>query len=228
MFSLSEVVKSIDHTLLKPNSTEKDFLLLCREAKELGVKAVCVLPYYVPFCVQQLQDSSVVVATVLGFPLGADSPGLKAIEAQKVFSDGATEVDMVINIGALKDGKISDVFEDIQQVVKVAQSFPDKETKVKVIIECCLLTNEEKELACDLAVKAGAHYVKTSTGFNGGGATVEDIMLMTKAVGNKAKVKASGGIRFWKQAEELLLAGASRIGTSSGKIIVAQYQECNK
>ena len=223
MFSLKEVVQSIDHTLLTPDSTQKDFLQLCSEAKELGVKAVCVLPYVVPFCVQQLQDSVVVVATVIGFPLGANSVGIKALEAQKAFIDGATEVDMVLNIGALKDRRISDVFTDIEQVVKVAQTFSGK--FVKVIIETGLLTAEEKRMACELAVKAGVDFVKTSTGFNRGGATVDDVRLMAETVGEKAKIKASGGIRTWAQAEKLLLAGASRLGTSSGKNIVTQYLE---
>jgi len=223
LFSLNDVVQSIDHTLLKPDAPEKDYLQLCGEAKELGVKAVCVLPYYVSFCRQQLQESAVEVATVVGFPLGANTPGLKAWEAQKAFSEGAAEVDMVINLGALKDRKTAVVLADIQQVVKVAESFSEKKL-VKVIIETGLLTDEEKILACELAVKAGAHFVKTSTGFNGGGATVEDVRLMVKTVGNRAKVKASGGIRSWTQAEELLLAGASRLGTSNGRKIITEYQ----
>jgi deoxyribose-phosphate aldolase len=226
LYSLKEVVQKIDHTLLKPNSTEKEYLQLCREAKELGFKAVCVLPYYVPFCVEQLKNSSVVVATVVGFPLGANQQGVKAFEADKAFTNGATEVDMVINIGALKDGKIKDVFLDIQQVVDVAKTFSDK--LIKVIIETGLLTGEEKRLACQLAVEAGADFVKTSTGFNSGGATVDDVLLMVSTVGKKAKVKAAGGIRTWAQAKKLLSAGASRLGTSSGKNIVAQYQEENK
>ena len=223
MFSLKEVVQSIDHTLLKPDSTHHDFLHLCCEAKELGVKAVCVLPYVVHFCVQQLQDSSVVVATVIGFPLGANSSGIKALEAQRAFTDGATEVDMVLNIGALKDRRISEVFTEIEEVVKVAQTFSGK--LVKVIIETGLLTAEEKRIACELAVKAGANFVKTSTGFNSGGATVDDVRLMAEAVREKAKIKASGGIKTWAQAEKLLLAGASRLGTSSGKNIITEYIE---
>ncbi len=223
MFSLKELIQSIDHTLLKPDATQKDFFHLCCEAKELGLKAVCVLPYVVPFCVQQLQASSVVVATVVGFPLGANSWGIKALEAQRAFTDGAAEVDMVLNIGALKDRRISDVFTEIEEVVKVAHTFSGK--VVKVIIETALLTAEEKRIACELAVKAGADFVKTSTGFNCGGATVDDVRLMVETVGEKAKVKAAGGIRTWAQAEKLLLAGASRLGTSSGKNIVTQYLE---
>jgi deoxyribose-phosphate aldolase len=226
LFSLKDVVQSIDQTLLKPASTEKDYLQLCAEAKQLGFKAICVLPYYVPFCVEQLKNSPVVVATVVGFPLGANSREVKAFEAEQAFAAGAAEVDMVINLGALKDRKIQDVFLEIQQVVDVAQTFAEK--LVKVIIETGLLTAEEKRLACELAVKAGAHFVKTSTGFNGGGATVEDVLLMAAIVGKKAKVKAAGAIRTWTQAEELLRAGASRLGTSSGKSIVAQYQEADQ
>ncbi|MGI6588817.1 MAG: deoxyribose-phosphate aldolase [Peptococcia bacterium] len=226
MFRLEEVVQKIDHTLLKPNATEKEYWQLCQEAKELGFKAVCVLPYYVPFCVAQLKNSSVVVATVVGFPLGANQQGVKSFEAEKAFADGATEVDMVINIGALKDGKLKDVFLDMQQVVDVAKTFTNK--LVKVIIETGLLTVEEKRLACQLAVEAGADFVKTSTGFNGGGAMVDDVLLMASVVGEKAKVKAAGGIRTWAQAEKLLRAGASRLGTSSGKNIVVQYQGKNK
>jgi len=223
LFSLEEVVQSIDHTLLKPDSTQKDFLQLCSEAKELGVKAVCVLPYVVPFCKQQLQNTSVVVATVIGFPLGANTLETKAFEAQKAFSDGATEVDMVLNIGALKDRRLADVFADIEQIVKVAHTFSNK--LVKVIIETGLLTVEEKRIACELVMKAGADFVKTSTGFNHGGATVDDVRLLAETVGEKVKIKASGGIKTWAQAEKLLLAGASRLGTSNGKNIVNQYLE---
>jgi len=223
VLTLQEVVQSIDHTLLNPVATEQDFRNLCREAKELGFKAVCVLPCYVPFCAEQLQDSAVVVATVIGFPLGANSSKVKAVEARQAFLDGAVEVDMVIKMGALKDHKLNDVYEDIRQVVDVARSFAERKL-VKVIIETGLLTDEEKRWACEMAVKAGADFVKTSTGFNGGGATVEDVRLMAAVVGKEAQVKASGGIRTWEQAEKLLQAGASRLGTSSGEKIVKQYQ----
>ncbi|MDD2432143.1 MAG: deoxyribose-phosphate aldolase [Clostridia bacterium] len=226
MFSLKEVVQKIDHTLLKANATEKEYVQLCCEAKEYGFKAVCVLPYYVPFCVEQLKDSSVVVATVVGFPLGANRFEVKAFEAEKAFADGATEVDMVLSLGALKDGKLKEVLLDIQQVVEVAQTFTNR--LVKVIIETGLLTVAEKRLACQLAVEAGADFVKTSTGFNSEGATLEDVSLIVSTVGKKAKVKAAGGIRTWTQAEMLLRAGASRLGTSRGKDIVTQYQEENQ
>jgi deoxyribose-phosphate aldolase len=226
LFSLREVAQKIDHTLLKANATEKEYVQLCCEAKGYRFKAVCVLPYYVPFCVEQLKDSAVVVATVVGFPLGANSFEVKAFEAEKAFLAGATEVDMVLNLGALKDGKIKDVLLDIQQVVEVAKTFTNR--LVKVIIETGLLTVTEKRLACQLAVEAGADFVKTSTGFNSGGATVDDVLFMVSTVGKKAKVKAAGGIRTWTQAEKLLRAGANRLGTSRGKDIMIQYQEESK
>lgn len=223
MFTLQEIVRSIDHTLLKPVAGEEDYRRLCREAIEYGFKAVCVLPYYVPFCVAQLRNTAVAVATVIGFPLGANASEVKAYEAEKAFRDGAAEVDVVMQLGALKEQRYHDVLEDLQQVVKVAHAFQEQKI-VKVIIETGLLTVEEKKVACELVVKAGADFVKTSTGFNGGGATVEDVSLMADIVGDKALVKASGGIRTWEQAEKFLLAGASRLGTSSGVQIVQEYK----
>lgn len=227
MFTLQEVIQSIDHTLLNPVAMEKDYVHLCRQAKEIGLKAVCVLPCFVPFCVAQLENSAVSVATVIGFPLGANASEVKAFEADRAFRAGAAEVDMVIQLGALKEHRYNDVYDDLQQVVKVARTFPERKI-VKVIIETGLLTEEEKKVACELVLKAEADYVKTSTGFNGGGATVEDVRLLSAVVGNKAKVKASGGIRTWEQAEKLLLAGASRLGTSSGVKIIQEYQESVK
>ncbi|MDD2402773.1 MAG: deoxyribose-phosphate aldolase [Clostridia bacterium] len=223
MYSLLEVLQSIDNTLLKPDLKDKDYIKFCEESKEQGFKAVCVLPYYVPLCVEQLKNSCVSVVTVIGFPLGANSSEVKAFETKKAFIDGAVEVDMVINIGALKDKKTNVVYDEIKKVVDVAGTFSNK--LVKVIIETSLLTDEEKILACKIAVEAGVDFVKTSTGFNGAGATVEDIKLINSVVREKAKVKASGGIRTWEKAEKLLLAGANRIGTSKGKLIIDQYKE---
>lgn len=218
MFSLQEVAQSIDHTLLKPDSTEKQVIELCREARDFGFKAVCVLPCYVSVAVNTLKESGIAVATVIGFPLGAHLPEVKAYEAKLAFSQGAAEVDMVINVGALKEKKMSYIYDDIRAVVSEARAYPGK--VVKVIIETALLSREEKLLACQAAVEAGADFVKTSTGFGGGGATVEDVQLMAEAVGGKAKVKASGGIRTWEQAQALMKAGARRLGTSSGPAIL--------
>lgn len=224
VFTLQEVVQSIDHTLLNPAATEKDYRLLCGQAVKRAFKAVCVLPCYVPFCVQQLQNSPVLVATVVGFPLGANRAKIKVWEAQQAFADGAAEIDVVINIGALKDGHFNVVAEELQQLVQVARAFSERKI-VKVIIETGLLTEPEKRKAGELAVEAGADFVKTSTGFNGGGATVEDVRLLAAVCGDQARVKASGGIRTWEQAEKLLLAGACRLGTSSGEKIVREYLE---
>jgi len=222
MYTLQELVQSIDHTLLKPVATEEDYRRLCREAIEYGFKAVCVLPFYVPFCVEQLRNTAVAVATVIGFPLGANASMVKAYEAEKAFRDGAAEVDVVMQLGALKEQRYDEVLADLQQVVKVARAFCERKM-VKVIIETGLLTAEEKKMACTIAVQAGADFVKTSTGFNGGGATVEDVRLLAEITGGRARVKASGGIRTWEQAEKLLLAGASRLGTSSGVQIVQEF-----
>lgn len=216
-----EIAKYIDHTILKPEAREEDILELCREAKENKFSAVCVNPYYVSVAAKFLTGTGVKVATVVGFPLGVTTKETKAYEAEQAFQAGAREVDMVINIGALKSGAYETVKEDILAVVNVAKNQVPKRT-VKVIIETCLLTNPEKEKACQLALDAGADFVKTSTGFNGGGATLEDIQLMKKVVGNKAKIKASGGIRDLKTALTFIKAGADRIGTSSGVAIVME------
>ncbi len=225
MFSLREVAQSIDHTLLRPDSTAKQVIQLCQEARDFGFKAVCVLPCYVALAVKSLKGSGIAVATVIGFPLGAHLPEVKAYEAKLAFSQGADEVDMVINIGALKERKMSYLYDDIHAVVNEARAYQNK--LVKVIIETALLSQEEKLLACQAAVEAGADFVKTSTGFGGGGATVEDVQLMVEAVRGKAKVKASGGIRTWEQAQILMKAGAQRLGTSSGPSIL-QPQRTNE
>ncbi len=209
----------IDHTLLKPDVTSDKIAQLCFEAKKYHFASVCVNPTHVKLCADLLKDSDVKVCTVIGFPLGATSPEVKAFETRNALDNGATEIDMVINIGALKAGESELVARDIRGVVEVAHA---ANALVKVIIETALLTDEEKVIACLLAKEAGADFVKTSTGFSGGGATVHDIALMRRAVGPSLGVKASGGIHTHEEAEALVAAGATRIGASAGvKIIQA-------
>lgn len=210
------IASMIDHTLLKPEATEEMIEKLCNEAKENGFAAVCVNPFYVRKAKELLKGTGVKVATVVGFPLGANVKEVKAYETKKAIEDGAEEIDMVINIGALKNRDYETVKEDIKAVVEEARG----KAIVKVIIETCLLTDEEKVSACELAKEAGAHYVKTSTGFNSSGATVEDVKLMKETVGESMKVKASGGIRDYKTAKAMVDAGASRLGTSSSLKII--------
>jgi len=214
---MTNLAAYIDHTLLKPEATEKDILKLTAEAAQYHFASVCIHPYWVKLAAKELAGTGVKVCTVIGFPLGATTSETKAFETKKAIEDGADEIDMVINIGALKSGDIEAVEADIRAVVEAAQG-----KLVKVIIETCLLTNEEKELACRLAVKAGAHFVKTSTGFSTGGATIEDVKLMRQTVGDKAGVKASGGIHTKAEAEAMIEAGATRIGASSGVKIVSE------
>ncbi len=211
-----EIAQIIDHTLLKADATKEQIQTLCEEAKEYKFASVCIHPAWVNFASQLLTETTVKVCTVIGFPLGASTSDVKAFETKDAIRNGATEIDMVINIGALKDRDLDKVEKDIAAVVKAAS----KNAIVKVIIETCLLTNEEKELACDIAVKAGAHFVKTSTGFATGGATIQDIQQMRKTVGPKIGVKASGGIRTLEDAKQMIEAGASRIGASAGVKIV--------
>ena len=210
------IAKMIDHTLLKANTTKEQIEKLCEEAKQYKFASVCVNPTWVATAAEQLKDTDIKVCTVIGFPLGANTPEAKAYETENAIENGATEVDMVINIGALKDGNDELVERDIRAVVKAAKG----RALVKVIIETCLLSEEEKVRACELAVKAGADYVKTSTGFSTGGATIEDVALMRKTVGPEIGVKASGGVRNLEDAEAMIAAGATRIGTSSGVAIV--------
>jgi deoxyribose-phosphate aldolase len=210
------IASMIDHTLLKPEATEEMIEKLCNEAKENGFAAVCVNPFYVRKAKELLKGTGVKVATVVGFPLGANVKEVKAYETKKAIEDGAEEIDMVINIGALKNRDYETVKEDIKAVVEEARG----KAIVKVIIETCLLTDEEKVRACELAKEAGAHYVKTSTGFNSSGATVEDVKLMKETVGESMKVKASGGIRDYRTAKAMVDAGASRLGTSSSLKII--------
>ncbi len=217
------IASMIDHTLLKPEATDKMIENLCNEAKVNGFAAVCVNPFYVKKAKELLEGTDVKVATVVGFPLGANVKEVKAFETKRAIEDGAEEIDMVINIGALKSKDYVTVKEDIRAVVEAAG---DKAI-VKVIIETCLLTDEEKVKACELAKEAGAHYVKTSTGFSKSGATVEDVKLMKETVGENMKVKASGGIRDYKTAKAMVDAGASRIGASSSIRIIEEAKTEN-
>lgn len=207
--------KYIDHTLLKPDVTAAMIDKLCAEAKEHDFASVCVNPYWVKRSASLLAGTDVKVCTVIGFPLGASTPEVKAAETRDAIANGATEVDMVLNVGALKYGDLEAVKGDVAAVKQAAG-----EVLVKVILETGLLTDEEKVTACKLCVEAGADYVKTSTGFGPGGATVEDIALMRKTVGPDIGVKASGGVRDGEAARAMIEAGASRIGTSSGVAIV--------
>ncbi len=207
----------IDHTLLKPDATPDKIAQLCFEARKYHFASVCVNPTHVRLCADLLRDSEVKVCTVIGFPLGATSPEVKAFEARNALDNGATEIDMVINIGALKAGENELVAKDIRGVVETGHAAG---ALVKVIIETALLNDEEKVVACLLAKEAGADFVKTSTGFSGGGATVHDIELMRKTVGPTIGVKASGGVHSREEAEALVAAGATRIGASAGVKII--------
>ena len=203
----------IDHTLLKPDATVEQITKLCWEAREYKFASVCVNSCWVRLCAELLRGSEVAVCTVVGFPLGAMIPEAKAFEAEAAIENGATEIDMVINVGALKSKDYRMVAKDLHAVCEVVH---EHGALLKVIIETCLLTREEKVIACLLAKNAGADYVKTSTGFSTGGATVEDVELMRKVVGDEMGVKASGGIRDKETAEKMLDAGADRLGASAG------------
>ena len=207
--------KYIDHTLLKPDASQEQIETLIEEAKKYDFASVCVNPTWVNFAAQALKATDVKVCTVIGFPLGANTPELKAFETSDAIQNGANEVDMVINIGALKSRNFDLVERDIRAVVEAA-----KGTLVKVIIETCLLTDDEKVKACQIAQKAGADFVKTSTGFSTGGATVRGVALMRKTVGPDMGVKASGGARSYEDALAFIEAGATRIGASSGVAIM--------
>ncbi|HFU3799698.1 TPA: deoxyribose-phosphate aldolase [Streptococcus suis] len=207
--------KYIDHTVLKPETTKEQVAKVLEEAKEYDFASVCINPTWVSFAAEGLKDTDVKVCTVIGFPLGANTPAVKAFETKDAIANGADEIDMVINIGALKDKNYDLVLEDIKAVV---ESSGDK--LVKVIIETCLLTDEEKVKACELSKEAGADFVKTSTGFSTGGATVADVALMRKTVGPEMGVKASGGARSYEDAIAFIEAGATRIGASSGVAIM--------
>ena len=209
------IAKMIDHTILKAFATENDVKQLCKEAKEYNFFSVCINPANIELAKKELEGSDVKVCTVIGFPLGANTSEVKAFETKDAIKKGADEVDMVINIGALKDKNYDYVLNDIKAVVDAA----DKKALVKVIIETCYLTDEEKKIACELSVKAGADFVKTSTGFGTGGSTPEDIKLMREVVGPNIGVKASGGVRNQEDAKAVIEAGCSRIGASASVAI---------
>lgn len=210
-----QLSRYIDHTLLKADSQITQIEKLCAEAKTHNFFSVCVNSSYVKICVDFLKGTSIQVCCVVGFPLGAMDTQSKAFETETAIKNGASEIDMVINIGALKDCRTDYVRDEIKAVVASAKGH-----KVKVIIETSLLTHDEKVLACQLAMEAGAHFVKTSTGFGGGGATIEDVKLMKSVVGEMLEVKASGGIKDATHAIALIEAGATRLGTSSGITII--------
>lgn len=203
--------KYIDHTLLKADATRKDIEKLCAEAKQYDFASVCVNTYWVPLCASELKDSDVSVCCVVGFPLGAMSTQAKAFETRQAVKDGADEIDMVINIGELKNGNDEAVLHDIEAVVQAAEG-----AVVKVILENCLLEKEEIVRACKLCVAAKADFVKTSTGFSTGGAVLDDVRVMKETVAGKCKVKAAGGIRSKSDMDAMIEAGADRIGTSAG------------
>ncbi|MDN5695380.1 MAG: deoxyribose-phosphate aldolase, partial [Staphylococcus equorum] len=205
----------IDHTLLKPESTRAQIDKIIEEAREFNFKSVCLNPTHVKYAAEKLKDTEVLVCTVIGFPLGASTTETKMFEVEDAVKNGASELDMVINVGALKDGRYEDVQKDIESVVGAANG-----KTVKVIIETCLLTDEEIVKASELSKVAGANFVKTSTGFAGGGATPEDVKLMKDTVGDDLEVKASGGVRNLEDFNKMLEAGATRIGASAGVQII--------
>lgn len=209
---MTNIASYIDHTLLKPESTESQVVQLCKEAAEFKFASVCVNPTWVETAAAELAGTEVKVCTVIGFPLGASTPETKAFETTDAISKGAGEIDMVLNVGALKSGNTDHVKTDIEAVVNAAKG----KAIVKVILETCLLTDEEKATASRLSKEAGADFVKTSTGFSTGGATVEDVKLMREAVGPDLGVKASGGVRSLADVQAMIEAGATRIGASSG------------
>lgn len=217
--SPASIAAIIDHTLLRPDATAADIDRLCAEAITHGFAAVCVNPYWVAHAARQLAGHTSVVAAVVGFPLGATTPDVKAYEADRVVADGAREVDMVVNIGALKTGTFGIVEREIDLVVGLCRLHA---ARVKVILETALLTAAEKEWVCAAATRAGAAFVKTSTGFGPPGATAADVALLRRAVGRDLGVKASGGIRDLNRIHELVAAGATRIGTSTGVRILEE------
>lgn len=223
--SAEQLAAMIDHTLLKPEATPDMVAVLCDEAREYGFASVCVNPTYVAQCATALQGSNVPVCAVVGFPLGATMADVKAYEARRAIEDGAREIDMVINVGALRAGLLAQVRDDIAAVVEVCHS---RGALCKVIIEAVLLTDEQKAQACLIAVDAGADFVKTSTGFAAGGATPHDVGLMRATVGPRAGVKAAGGIRTYGNALAMVAAGANRIGASAGIAIVREAQAARR
>ena len=218
----AEVAGMIDHTILKPEASEADIKQLCAEAQECEFASVCVNPTWVKLCAEELRGTPVLVCSVVGFPLGATLPEVKAYETEQAIADGAGEIDMVINVGALKSGDYALVERDIMGVVDAAHA---RGATVKVIIEAALLERQEKITACTLAKAAGADYVKTSTGFGPGGATVEDVALMRQVVGGEMGIKAAGGVRTLEDARSMIQAGATRIGASAGVKIVREAEQ---
>lgn len=215
--------KMIDHTLLKADASPQEIAKLCLEAKEHDFASVCVNPYYVSYCHELLADSDVLVCTVIGFPLGQNTSEVKGLETANAIANGAQEIDMVINIAALKSGLDQVVLNDIKSVVENANG-----KCVKVILETCLLNEEQIVKGCELAMAANANFVKTSTGFSTGGATVEAVALMKSVVKDKLEVKASGGVKNIEQMMEMIAAGATRIGTSSGvQLLTGQEAKTN-
>jgi deoxyribose-phosphate aldolase len=212
----AELARYIDHTLLKPEATREQVDKLCEEAVEYGFYSVCVNTTWTAYCARKLRGKGVKVCTVVGFPLGAMDSRAKSFETRSSLENGAEEIDMVMNVGALKSGDLKTVEQDIRWVARACR----QNTILKVIIENALLTDEEKILACQIAKRTGAHYVKTSTGFASSGATVEDVALMRRTVGLEMGVKAAGGVRSYEDATAMIQAGASRIGTSSSVAIV--------
>jgi deoxyribose-phosphate aldolase len=218
----ADLAQFIDHTLLKQDATKEQIEQLCKEAIEYNFYSVCVNSSWVPFCSRLLRGSSVKISSVVGFPLGAMDSRTKSFETRYAIENGAHEIDMVINVGALKAGDVKTVEEDIRAVLRACRGT----TILKVIIETCLLTDEEKVLACQIAKKVGAHFVKTSTGFSKAGATAQDVALMRRIVGPEMGIKAAGGVRSFEDALLMIRSGATRLGTSSGvKIVSGQESE---
>jgi deoxyribose-phosphate aldolase len=215
----ADIASLIDHTLLKPEAAREDIARLCREAREHGFATVCVNPYWVSFAAAELDGSAPKVCATVGFPLGANTSEIKSAEAAAALDDGAAEIDMVLNIGALLSGEIRYVEREIRQLADLVHQ---SDALLKVILETCLLDDAQKRQACEIAVRAGADFVKTSTGFSKAGATAADVRLMREVVGARAGVKASGGIRSLGALREMFAAGANRIGTSSGVHILAE------
>lgn len=215
----AEIASMIDHTLLKANATKDQINTLCDQAAEYKFASVCINPIWVSQAAKKLKNTRVAVCTVVGFPLGATPSAVKAFETKKAIEEGATEIDMVISVGHAKMGDEKYLIEDISAVVEAAQG-----KLVKVIIETCYLTDDEKRMACNAAVKAGADFVKTSTGFGNAGAKPEDVTLMKAQIPDSMKVKAAGGIHSLEEAEQMINAGASRIGASSGIEIVGEAE----
>ncbi len=218
----SDLLKYIDHTQLKPEATREQIERLCKEAKEYGFYGICVNTTWVAYCAKLLRGSGVKIACVVGFPLGAMDSRAKAFEARRAIEDGADEIDMVINVGALKSGDLKLVEEDIRSVLRACRST----TVTKVIIETCLLTDDEKVIASQISKKAGADFVKTSTGFSTAGATAHDVALIRRTVGPEMGIKAAGGIRTFEDAKLMIQSGATRLGTSASvKIVTGEESE---